>query len=56
MTFNSKAKKYTKISIKWQKIISKMAKNHYLIRASMVLVNFFGNNIRDVPGGFENFM
>ena len=25
---------------------------HYLIRASMVLVNFFGNNIRDAPGGF----
>ena len=29
--------------------------NHYLIRASMVLVNFFGNNIDDVPGGFEIF-
>ena len=28
---------------------------HYLIRASMVLVNFFGNNIDDVPGGFEIF-
>ena len=30
-------------------------KSHYLIRASMVLVNFFGNNIDDVPGGFEIF-
>ena len=26
--------------------------SHYLIRASLVLVNFFGNNIRDAPGGF----
>ena len=39
---------------RWEKR-AKGHKDHYLIRASMVLVNFFGNNIDDVPGGFEIF-
>ena len=40
---------FIRISICWPKNWTKF---HYLIRASMVLVNFFGNNIRDAPGGF----
>ena len=40
---------------KIRKMYNFIYNNHYLIRASMVLVNFFGNNIDDVPGGFEIF-